>query len=169
MSCLPRFAATLLLAFLPHAVAADPLPAPDGPVILTITGAVTRTNSDGAARFDLAMLDALEQRETVTGTPWHEGVQRFTGPTLATLMAAAGATGSSLRIIAVNDYAAVMPWQDLESAPVILASRRNGETMPLRDTGPLFVIYPFDEMPDLRSEVHFGRSVWQVTQIEVLP
>lgn len=160
--------ATLAL-LLPAALGAQPLPAPQGPVILTLRGALTHANADGAAEFDLAMLDALQQRNTTTATPWHEGVQNFSGPQIAAILAAAGAQGSELRIIAVNDYAATMPWQDTRTFPVILASRRNGETMSVRDTGPLFVIYPFDELPDLRDEVYFSRSVWQVRSIEVLP
>lgn len=169
MSLTFRVLATLLALALPAAGTAQPLPAPQGPVILTLHGTLAHANVDGSAQFDLAMLDALEQRETVTETPWHEGVQTFTGPRLSTLLAAAGASGSELRIVAVNDYAATMPWQDTQDHEVILASRRNGETMSVRETGPLFVIYPFDEDPSLRDEVYFSRSVWQVHMIEVRP
>jgi len=165
-----RFLTTPVLALaLVGAASAQTLPAPAGQTILTISGAVTQTNGDGGARFDLAMIEALPQRETRTTTPWHEGLQEFTGPLLSDLMAAAGAAGSQLRIVAVNDYAATMPWPDIEAFPVILAARQNGETMSVRDKGPLFVIYPFDEFPELRNEIHFSRSVWQVGAIEVLP
>ena len=151
------------------AAIAQPLPQPEGRPILSISGQVSTTNADGMAQFDLAMIEALPQRETVTTTPWYEGAQHFTGPLLSDLMAASGASGSALRIIAVNDYAATMPWSDIETVPVILAVRHNGETMSVRDKGPLFVIYPFDEFPALRDEVFFSRSVWQVAAIEVLP
>lgn len=167
-----RLSTLLLLLFalgFPVSLVAQGLPMPTGPVILTLRGDLAHANSDGAAMFDLAMLDALEQRETITATPWHEGVQTFTGPRIATILAAAGARGTDLRIIAINDYAASMPWQDSQDHPVILASRRNGQTLSVRETGPLFVIYPFDEQPDLRDEVYFSRSVWQVQAIEVLP
>lgn len=151
------------------AAVAQSLPQPEGNPILRIHGQIGTTNADGAAEFDLAMIEALPQRETLTTTPWYEGVQRFSGPLLADLMAASGAQGSALRIIAINDYAATMPWSDIEAVPVILAVRHNGETMSVRDKGPLFVIYPFDEHPELRDEVFFSRSVWQVAAIEVLP
>lgn len=39
--------------------------------------------------------------------------------------------------------------------------------MSVRDKGPLFLIYPFDDNPDLFDEVYFGRSVWQIAQIVV--
>jgi hypothetical protein len=84
-------------------------------------------------------------------------------------MAVLGATGSQLRVVAINDYAATVPWSDLDAYPVILATRHNGRPMSVREHGPLFIIYPFDEYPDLRSEVHFTRSVWQIARIEVVP
>lgn len=169
MTVLFRATLALLALALPTLLTAQTLPPPQGPVILTVQGAVGHANVDGTVQFDLAMLDALEQRETVTTTPWHEGVQTFTGPRIASILAAAGAGGSALRLVAINDYAATMPWQDTQDHAVILASRRNGQTMSVRDTGPLFVIYPFDEDPALRDEVYFSRSVWQVRTIEVLP
>jgi len=38
----------------------------------------------------------------------------------------------------------------------------------VRDKGPLFMIYPFDAQPELRSAVYYSRSVWQLSEIEVL-
>lgn len=169
LKSLKPLAFSLLLAVTGASVSAQDLSQPAGDVILTVTGAITNTNSGDAAAYDLAMLDALDQRETITETPWYEGAQSFSGPTLATLMAQVGATGRTLRIVAVNDYAAEMPMEDVTSLPVILASRHEGKPMPLREKGPLFVIYPFSEMPNLSNEVYFNRSVWQVKSIEVLP
>jgi hypothetical protein len=164
-----KIALTALALAIAGPAAAVELAAPTGPVILGLSGQIGATNDDGIAEFDLAMLDALDQRVTVTTTPWHEGAQEFSGPLVSTVMAAVGAQGSELRIIAVNDYSAVMPWADIETTPVILATRHNGAEMSLRQHGPIFVIYPFDEQPELRNELYFGRSVWQVTAIEVLP
>ena len=39
--------------------------------------------------------------------------------------------------------------------------------MSVRDKGPIFVIYPFDEAPELYNETYFGRSVWQAVSVEV--
>ncbi|CUX82147.1 MAG: hypothetical protein HLUCCA05_02390 [Roseibaca calidilacus] len=137
---------------------------PTGPVILTVTD-----GAEAQAQFDLDMLDALDQRVTTTETPWYEGPQEFSGPLIADVMAQTGMDGSELNLVALNDYAAAMPWSDIVDFPVILATRLNGETMAVRDKGPLFVIYPFDEHPELKNEVYFSRSVWQVKAIEVRP
>lgn len=157
--------ALTLMAPLP-ALAAS-LPKPSGAVVLTVEGNITKTNAEGRAEFDLAMIDALPQRVTVTETPWHEGTQTFSGPLAAALLDAVGAQGTLVTVQAINDYSAEIPVDDLIANPVILASRMNGETLSIRDRGPLFVIYPFDEMPSLYNEVYFGRSVWQVVSITV--
>jgi hypothetical protein len=175
MTRLPTFSRRALNAGLlawavaaaPHLAYADGLAPPTGEVILTLSGRMTQTNADGAAAFDFAMLDALPQRETVTSTPWHDGRHSFSGPTLSALMDAVGATGGSLHLVALNDYATDMPMEDVRTIPVILATRIDGEEISVRDKGPLFVIYPFDEQPELFNEVYFNRSVWQVAAIEI--
>lgn len=143
------------------------LAAPAGDVVLTIDGAIDNTNGEGTAAFDLAMLDALPQRDTVTKTPWYDGEESFSGPIVQALLDAVGAHGTTVTVRALNDYSAEIPIEDFKANPVILASRLNGETLSVRDKGPLFVIYPFDLDPDLYNEVYFGRSVWQVTSLTV--
>ncbi|WFE76286.1 hypothetical protein [Roseinatronobacter sp. S2] len=164
-----RYLLPFFLLFSTSPVASQALDQPQGTVILEISGQVAVTNTEGAAQFDLEMLEALDQLVIDVETPWHEGPQQFSGPRLVDLMAAVGAVGSELRFVAINDYAANMPWDDIQAHDVILASRQNGDTMSVRDKGPLFVIYPFNENPELRNEVYYGRSVWQVKAIQVLP
>ncbi|OBX34441.1 hypothetical protein A8U91_03494 [Halomonas elongata] len=69
--------------------------------------------------------------------------------------------------MALNGFEASIPISDFERYDVILAMRRNGEPMPIRDFGPLFVVYPFDQHPELRTEAIRFRSVWQVNRIVV--
>src|SRR5918912_2298538 len=83
---------------------AAPLAAPSGPVVLSISGRINRSNAPGRADFDLAMLAALPQHEIVTHTPWHSGVQSFSGPLLREVLAQAGAGGRMLVATALNDY-----------------------------------------------------------------
>lgn len=143
------------------------LPAPQGDVILTVSGNITQTNGDGVARFDRAMLQDLQQRTITTATPWFEATHDFSGPLGAALLDAVGAQGATLRVVALNDYAATVPVSDLRDLDVVLATHLDGQVMSVRDKGPLFLIYPFDDNPDLFDEVYFGRSVWQIAQIVV--
>ncbi|WP_245897722.1 hypothetical protein [Palleronia abyssalis] len=148
-------------------VSATELPLPKGPVILKISGDIKHTNIDGAAHFDLPMMEALAGRQTVIETPWYSGTIFFDGPLISAILEAVGAGGDTLRVVALNDYAAEIPRSDVENYPVILATRIDGEVISVRDKGPAFVIYPFDIAPELYNEMIFSRSVWQVGAIEV--
>lgn len=159
----------LALATLPLSTAAlaDSLPAPTGDVVLEVTGKIANTNKDGAAVFDMAMLAALPQRTTITTSPWYDGKQTFAGPLGWALLNQIGATGTMLKVTALNDYVSEIPVGDFKDYKVILATSLNGEPMSVRDKGPIFIIYPFDEEPSLNNETYYGRSAWQVKSIEV--
>ncbi len=146
---------------------AETLPTPQGDIILTVSGSIAHTNGDGVANFDREMLESLEQRTTTASTPWLDGAHDFSGPLGAAILDAVGAEGQTLTVIALNDYSAEVPVQDLRGFPVIFATHIDGQQLSIREKGPLFMIYPFDESPELFNEVYFGRSVWQIARIEV--
>jgi hypothetical protein len=156
-----------IVASLSVAPAAIALEAPQGPVVLRVTGDITHTNAGNEAHFDRAMLEGLKQRETTTTTPWHDGVVKFSGPLGASLMDAVGVKSGSMRVVALNDYAATVPVADMFEYPVILAMQVDGKRLRVRDNGPIFIIYPFSEQPDLVNEEIMTRSVWQVKRIEI--
>ena len=82
-------------------------------------------------------------------------------------MQSVGATGERLVAIALNDYSSELPIEDFAKYNVVLALKRDGEYMPVRDKGPLFIVYPFDSNPDLKAQKYYSRSVWQVARIEI--
>jgi hypothetical protein len=143
------------------------LDAPQGPVVLTVSGKVRKPNGGTAAHFDLTMLAAMAQQTINTRTPWYSQPRRFTGPLLRDVLRAAGASGNTLRLIALNDYRVDMPFDDTQRYDVLLARLLDDQPMTVRDKGPLFVIYPFDSRPELRSAVYYSRSAWQLRTIEV--
>ena len=160
------FGALALVLFVPAALAAG-LTTPKGEVILTVSGRIATTNRDATAVFDRDMLEALPGRTTETETPWTKGRARFRGPLGSALLDAVGAEGTTLHIVALNDYAVDVPVEDFRKWPVILATRKDDQPMSVRDKGPLFVIYPFDLDRGLYNEKYFSRSAWQVKSIEV--
>ncbi|MGO4525697.1 molybdopterin-dependent oxidoreductase [Microvirga sp. 2MCAF35] len=135
--------------------------------ILTISGKIDVTNRDGTAQFDRAMLEDLGLVTIETTTPWYEGKVKFEGVLLDKLMKQVGAKGERVSVIALNDYATEIPIADFAKYNVILAIKRDGEYMPVRDKGPLFIVYPYDSNPELKSQTYFARSAWQVAKIEV--
>jgi hypothetical protein len=155
-----------LLASALTATAALALEAPTGPVVLTVKGKISNTNAGDTAQFDMAMLEKLKGRKGEMETPWTEGKVTFEGPLLREVLAAAGATGTSLKVRALNDYAADVPADDAK-LDTILANKLDGKPMSVRDKGPLMLVYPFDLDADLYNEKYFSRSVWQIKEIEV--
>lgn len=146
----------------------EALAAPTGKVILRVSGHVTKPNAGTAATFDMAMLEALPQVTMVTHTPWDGSVVvTFKGPLIRDILAAAGAAGEKVTVTALNDYKVVIPTADFSNDGVILATRRNGQPMAIRNKGPLWVIYPLADRPDLDTyEIH-TKMAWQVKAIEV--
>ena len=151
----------------PLAVLAEELPAPEGDVILTVTGAIANTNDGEAENFDRAMLEALENRTFETSTIWTDGTHAYTGVPISVLMETVGATGSGIAATAINDYSVDIPASDFADDGPILAHLMDGQPMSVRNKGPLWVIYPFDENPEYRAEVIYSRSIWQVERITV--
>ncbi len=149
------------------AAQAAPLAKPTGEVVLTVKGKITNMNADGVAQFDMAMLEQLAGRKTTVETPWTKGKVTFEGPLGKALLDAVGGSGKTMKIRALNDYAVDVPLQDFLDHAVILATKRDGAKMSVREHGPIFVMYPFDAEPDLYNEKYFSRSVWQVASITV--
>ena len=158
---------TAIMLMLSNATAQN-LATPGGEIILTVSGAIDATNDGEKAVFDLGMLQALDRTTIETTTIWTEGTQVFQGVSLQVLMQQLGVEGGLLRATAINDYAVEIPVSDAVASGPILAYLLNGETMSVRDKGPLWVIYPYDAKADYRSEVIYSRSIWQLDRIEAI-
>lgn len=146
---------------------AGELPKPEGKVLLTLSGNIQNTNADGKAVFDIASLEKLGLVSFQTTSPWYNGRTTFTGVPLRKLMEYVGAKGSIVKVIALNDYTTVIPLNDFNKYNVILALKVNGEYMRIRDKGPLFIVYPYDSMPELNSQIFYSRSAWQVSKMNI--
>lgn len=161
-------AAALAPALAMPALAGQAPAAPKGKVILTVTGAILRRNAPEGMQFDEAMLEALPQGQFKGATPWTSGVVSFEGPLFSAVIDMAGVNGTTLRATALNDYAVEIPVSDVRAHPVILATRRDGKVMAVRDKGPIWVIYPMDKTPALQTETTYNRSIWQLKTIHVI-
>lgn len=147
---------------------AQALERPKGRVILTVSGRIGIRNAEKTAEFDMDMLAALPQHTFSTKTPWYPEAHQFTGPLLRDVLAAVGAQGKNLRAIALNDYKVDLPVGDALKFNLVLARLMDDKPMPVRDKGPLFLIYPFDADETLRNERYYSRSAWQLKALDVL-
>ncbi|KGB01664.1 molybdopterin-dependent oxidoreductase [Leclercia pneumoniae] len=162
-----RLIAMLLSLMVSSQVWAGELPKPTGKVLLTLSGNIENTNEDGKAVFDVASLEKLGMVTFQTTSPWYNGRTTFTGISLQKLMDYVGAKGSLVKVTALNDYTTEIPLSDFKKYNVILAMKVNGEYMRIRDKGPLFVVYPYDSMPELNNQIFYSRSAWQVSKMSI--
>lgn len=153
-----------LFGLLPAAWA---LEKPVDPVVLTLSGQISQMNDGKTAVFSMQMLSKLPQHTVTTKSPWYPAGAQFTGPLLRTVLEAAGAKGNKIIASALNDYKTEIPFDDANAHDVILAYLMNGKPMPIRDKGPLFIVYPFDAKPELKSQVFYNRSAWQLNRLKV--
>jgi len=134
-----------------------------GGAILSVSGNI----ADGKVDLTRDDLERLPQSQIRTGTPWHRGVVTFEGPRLSDLMKMVGASGETVEVTALNDYRASLPVSDFETYNPILALKENGQFMTVRNKGPLFIVYPFDDRPELKTKLYFARAVWLVQALKV--
>jgi hypothetical protein len=141
-------------------------------VILTISGAMAQPNGPAVgerrvAVFDLALLQALPQHVFTTRTPWYPQPRRFSGVLLRDLLAAVGAKPGTLKAVALNDYRVEIPAVDQLKHDAMVAYLLDDQPLAVREKGPLLIIYPFDDQPELRTAVHYSRAIWQLTSLEL--
>ena len=141
--------------------------APAGKVILSMTGNVQKRPGSESIDFDLAMLEKLPQHSFSTRTPWFSQPRKFTGVLLQDLLASVGGKGSTLRAMALNDYRVELPDEDWALHGAMVAYLLDDKPMPVRDKGPLVIIYPFDDRRELRTALHYSRAVWQLRSLDL--
>ncbi len=145
---------------------AEQLPMPTGEVILTVSGAIGKTNTQAGAEFDLDLLKALEWEEVNTFTSFTDGMQTFEGPRLSSLLDFVSASGTTIGASAINDYFVDIPVTHAENQGVILAVLHNGKAMTVRDKGPIWVIYPQSE-DEVKLKRFDNEMIWQLISMEI--
>jgi hypothetical protein len=141
---------------------------PKDRVMLTVSGAIKTTNVEQYATFDMAMLQALPQYVITTHNPWTKGIHTYQGFSAIDLLKRLESQGTLLKVTALNEYMTEIPLRDFIENGAIFATHQDGKPMSVRNLGPIMMIYPFDEREELKSEVFYGRSIWQVDRIKLI-
>lgn len=145
----------------------EQIPAPTGPVILTVTGKVKPKNGAKAVTFDMAGLEKLGLVQYSVMDNLAEGRDAsFRGVLLDRLLAAVGAHDvRTLHMVALNDYAVDIPISDANTYPVLIATSVDGRRMGIAKYGPVRIIYPTKSFK-LDATVYDPRWIWQLKSIE---
>ena len=149
-------------------VLAEPLAAPQGDVVLTVSGAIGETNTGETASFDMDMLKAMPATSFETTTLWTEDKSAFAGVALAEILDRLGVTEGTVVASAINDYSIEIPVESITPSAPIVAYELDGASMSRRQKGPLWIVYPYDGDAAFRTEVIYARSIWQLDRIEIV-
>ena len=147
----------------------EALPATTGEPVLTVSGEIGVSNIGDTAVFDIDMLRALPSYSYTTSTIWTDGVSTFSGVPLWEVLEIVNAGGSQIYASAINDYSVTIPVDSVTEQVPLIAYELDGEAMPRRQKGPLWIVYPYDHSAEYQSEQVYSRSIWQLDRIEVLP
>lgn len=132
-------------------------------VVLTVTGDVNAA----PVTFTRADLKALPQHRLSTSTTVTDGVPVFEGFLMRDLLDAVGAEGETVTAVAMNDYSIQIPISDFERFDVLGAVAMEGEPLTPRDKGPIWIVYPRDDHPELKDMRYETRWVWQLHTLDV--
>ena len=162
-----RLAAAFSFLLVLPSVGLAEIAAPSGDVILTIDGAISHSNAETGAEFDLDMLKAMPVHGFDTTTTWTDGSHRFEGVPLKALLDAVGAEGATITATALNNYAVEIPAEAIEENVPIVAYHIDGETFSRRDKGPLWIVFPYDSDAKYQTELVYGWSIWQLSKLTI--
>lgn len=156
--------------FLQLAASSTLLAASAGRVHANDTRLIVDGQGDGTdlRAFTDADLMALPQVSFNTSTIWTNATAQFSGPSLASVLEAAGAQDGNIRMTAINDYKVDMPRAQIEPAAPIIANRIDGAPFGIREKGPLWLVFPFDSDDRYQTEEVYSFSIWQLTQIQII-
>jgi hypothetical protein len=172
------------------AAASLPVP-PDGPALLTVTGAIAQANRGPfdpaldqmmhkhgvgfrkAWVFDDAALRALPALAIRPTLEYDGRAHTLRGPLLVDVLARAGATLGDKTVLvlrAVDGYNVELPLAQARTRRFIVATHVDGKPMPLGGLGPLWAVYDADRVPEMARlplAQRFAACPWALYHIEV--
>jgi len=145
----------------------QPVPTPQDPPVLRITGRIGTTNGAGdALSLDPATLDQLGRLRVTVYEPWVKQTLDFQGVWLADLLrlARADPAASSVHITALDDYQVDLPLSEIMAGGVLLATRDGaGQPIRIEDGGPTRIVFT----GGVPSGVSPDQWIWSLSTIDV--
>ena len=136
--------------------------------LLEISGSVKPNSPRGSFLFSEKDFLKLKTVKLVTATAWTTRSE-FVGPELSTVLEAAGVPSAAkeMRFYAIDAYEITIPTTDLTKYRPVMAHTQNGERLVVATRGPVFLVYPRDQYPELTAIKGQAQFVWMVCKIVV--
>ena len=182
---------TAALAMFPAGAVRAANAADRGPVLLTVSGDVGRTNCgqfdavldqmmakhgvtfDQAFTFSAASLHRLPSVTIKPTLEYDAKVHALTGPLISTVLDAAGVKTSQavqLGLRAVDGYNVAIGLQDVRSYRMIIATHIDGQALGLGGLGPQWAVYDADKLASFKDKPlkdRFGLCPWGLYLVDV--
>lgn len=131
-----------------------------------------QTKSGESVRLPWQQLQAMAENRVRTRLPFKtaeiEGILDFRGILVSTVLDKFVAEeNSEVTFIAYNAYRATVNIADLRRYPIALAIAKNGRLLSRNEGGPLFLIFPHEQYPELKQKYPEGYWVFYVTHLIV--
>lgn len=188
------FMGAALVAAAPSVLVAAPAAAKPsaGPALLTITGALDKTNRGPfdpgrdimmgkqklaftkAYALDFAALAALPPVTIKPTLEYDAKAHTLRGPLLTDVLALAGVRVTDqtrLALRAIDGYAAAVDGTQVRASKFIVATHMDGQPMALGGLGPLWAVVDADRLPERAAKPlaeRFGDCPWGLYHIDVL-
>jgi hypothetical protein len=143
------------------------IPAPTEAIILTVSGAINNKNAGNTLEFDMPTLEKIGLVKYTVSDPWEHKEVTYTGVLMSNLLEVADVPDSAttVRVVALDDYAADIPISEIEAWPILLATQADGEYITVDNNGPTRIIFPYDTYSDITAARNM--SVWNNKQLEI--
>ena len=141
---------------------------PAGKVVLTVTGAITETNSDKGFELDMAMLEGIGTKLYEGTDPWL-GKKKYTGVVIADILKFAGAPKDVAEVIAIakDGKKVTLKAEDVVKYPIMLATQDAGKAIGSGLGGPVKLVCPYTAHPELEKMYPKDDWNWFVVTLEV--
>jgi hypothetical protein len=118
--------------------AGQKISAPQGEVVLTLTGDIGTANKGSKLELDLASLEKMRRVRVEAAEPFLKRRVMFEGVLLSDLLAVAGVPSSASKVsmTALDDYKVDFKLDDVRSSQMLLATRPTASTCRSTPPGP---------------------------------
>jgi hypothetical protein len=124
--------------------AGDPIPKPAGKTVLRFTGVESGNAGAHATEVDFRTLEQMPQVKLRIREPFLKRDMNFSGIRMSDLLALMGVSSAAggIYMHALDDYHVTFTQDELTSSGAVLATRANGERIPIKDGGPIRILLP---------------------------
>ena len=143
----------------PKQVALDPIEHQDAQLVIESPDGVSVT-------YTPEMLESFPTYELTTKTPWRDTPATFSGVLLSDLLASHGMSDVTAIVVAAeNEFQVVFEREALVAAPVLIATRVDGQAHSRRQRGPIQFIISEDDMR-ASNALEESHLVWMAASIK---